>query len=251
MQKDFHFYVTYFLARKAGIPDARKIAWSNQYTDDLTAADLHGLQTQCKPLGNWSDKQIQISVLVPFHFIPGKEWVVTPNNSLARSCVEQAETPFGLGIALHALQDTFSHQGWTGFEEERNACDKFWYPTLERLIPNIGHADMRATPDVIDRIWTDPRTGKLIVNKERALECAKVTYSFLREEKSPSWLKVMKELIPVFSLKKYDDRKDALRKLAGGPRYSKLTYEKNYKNDFISAARKHLARVMEKLGTHD
>jgi len=61
MQKDFHFYVTYFLARKAGMSAvlSRKIAWADQFADDLTKADLHGLQTQCKPLGNWSDRQIQ------------------------------------------------------------------------------------------------------------------------------------------------------------------------------------------------
>ena len=43
-----HFYVTYALARKAGLPaaDAEVLAWADQYTDDLTAPDLHGIQTQ-------------------------------------------------------------------------------------------------------------------------------------------------------------------------------------------------------------
>ena len=75
MQKDFHFYLTYVLSRKVGISvkDAEKIAWANQYTDDLTEADLHGIQTQSAILGNWADRQIQLSVLVPFHFIPGAD----------------------------------------------------------------------------------------------------------------------------------------------------------------------------------
>ena len=46
MQKDVHFYVTYALAKKAGLPagDAEGLAWADQYTDDLTESDLHGIQ---------------------------------------------------------------------------------------------------------------------------------------------------------------------------------------------------------------
>jgi hypothetical protein len=46
MQKDVHFYVTYALARQAGLPaaDAEVLAWADQFTDDLTASDLHGIQ---------------------------------------------------------------------------------------------------------------------------------------------------------------------------------------------------------------
>jgi hypothetical protein len=48
MQKDVHFYVTYALAKKAGLAaeSAETLAWANQYTDDLTQPDLHGIQTQ-------------------------------------------------------------------------------------------------------------------------------------------------------------------------------------------------------------
>lgn len=48
MQKDIHFYVTYVLARKLGLPaqGAEQIAWADQFTDDLTESDLHEIQTQ-------------------------------------------------------------------------------------------------------------------------------------------------------------------------------------------------------------
>jgi hypothetical protein len=59
------------------------IAWADQYTDDLTKADLHGIQTQSDVVGNWADTQVQMSVLVPFHFIPGNDdnypWMTTRN----------------------------------------------------------------------------------------------------------------------------------------------------------------------------
>jgi hypothetical protein len=53
MQKDVHFYVTYAVARKAGLPakDAEVLAWADQFTDDLTAPDLHGIQTQSAMAG--------------------------------------------------------------------------------------------------------------------------------------------------------------------------------------------------------
>jgi hypothetical protein len=53
MQKDVHFYVTYALARKAGLAaeDAEALAWADQFTDDLTAPDLHGIQTQSAVAG--------------------------------------------------------------------------------------------------------------------------------------------------------------------------------------------------------
>jgi hypothetical protein len=84
-------YVTYALAREAGLPaeDAEKLAWADQYTDDLTEPDLHGIQTQCATVGNWADRQVQLSVLVPFHFVPGADathpWMTTAGSDRA-SC---------------------------------------------------------------------------------------------------------------------------------------------------------------------
>jgi hypothetical protein len=48
VQKYVSFCVTYALARKAGLPagDAEVLAWADQFTDDLTESDLHGIQTQ-------------------------------------------------------------------------------------------------------------------------------------------------------------------------------------------------------------
>lgn len=253
MQKDIHFYTTYALARKAGVSkeDSLHIAWADQFTDDCTEAGLYGIQTQSRILGNWTDKQIQHTVLVPFHFVPGDyTWVVRPFSKRIREITAQAlNNPFQLGIALHTLQDTFSHQGFTGWQEKENACYPFWY--LQSTIPNIGHAEMGLLPDITNAKWTDPRTGKTIQNNARALLCAEWTYKFLMgggDVELTIWADLAISLAQIFREKNYDNRKSALRRLAGEDdsfRYSALGHK--WIGDFVSAARKHLSLVMDSI----
>ena len=72
-QKDIHYYATAALAVKAGFSenDSMLIAWSDQFTDELTKPELHGLRTQCGKIDDWNDRTVQADVLVPFHFLPG------------------------------------------------------------------------------------------------------------------------------------------------------------------------------------
>lgn len=259
MQKDIHFYLTYALARKAtiSVKDAEKIAWANQYTDDLTEADLHGIQTQSAVLGNWGDRQIQLSVLVPFHFIPGSDsehpWMTTRNNSRAQHLIDIASSDvFQLGIALHGLQDTFSHEKFSGWQEELNACYAWYY--IESVIPNVGHAELRATPDIVNCVWTDPRDGSLIDNKERTRQAAKATYEILVKFSKPktplsTWQNLQKELKRIFKIETYDQRKGELRKLSGNKRIRYDNVNKRlastYKSDFVEAASNHLAAAIK------
>lgn len=258
MQKDVHFYLTYAVARHVGIgpQKAKEIAWADQYTDDLTKTELHGIQTQCGTLGNWGDKQIQLSVLIPFHFIPGGSpastwpWEVTEDNARAQALVtaaltrEPTLTRCALGIALHALQDTFSHQGFSGWQEKRNSCG-FWY-----LLPNIGHTDMRHDPDDVGKTWTDPRTKKRIVNRWRALRAARRTFDVLAEyhgldQPAARWHVLKQKLLPILKEKTYDNRKKKLATLAGNAnlRYSNLSVHawNKHKVAFVRAAAEHLS----------
>lgn len=258
MQKDIHFYLTYLLSIKAGIsPEkAEQIAWANQYTDDLTDAQLHGIQTQSAILGNWKERQIQLSVLVPFHFIPGSNpnhpWVTTRNNSHARELVKlSSDNRFQLGIALHGLQDTFSHEGFSGWREDVNSCFPWYY--IESAIPNVGHAEMRVVPDVVNYVWTDPRSGKKIDNKKRTLRAAEVTYDFLTHHSNHTsnqdvWQNLRSDLQKAFKIKSYDDRKQRLRDLSGKREihyhHVNSRLEKIHEKDFIMAASSHLASAM-------
>jgi len=260
MQKDVHFYLTYALATNIGIcsNEAEKIAWANQYTDDLTEADLHGIQTQSAVLGNWEDRQIQLSVLVPFHFIPGSDtdhpWMTTRNNSRTKKFVEIAlkNNLLQLGIALHGLQDTFSHEGFSGWREDLNSCYPWYY--IKSAIPNVGHAEMRVIPDVVNYVWTDPRNGRLIDNKKRTMAAAKATFNYLvkyydHDIKPLLWNNLQKKLKLIFKMNSYDKRIDELSALSGNNKidYNKVNekLEKKLKSEFIFAARDHLAEAMK------
>lgn len=264
MQKDFHFYVTYALARSIRInkTDAQLIAWANQYTDELKRADLYGIQTQAGTLGNWGDEQIQFTVLIPFHFIPGDDpawpWKTTEKSRRALELVRRAEEskdPIRLGMALHMLQDTFSHQGFSGWREERNSCYP-WYHMMDRA-PNVGHAEMRTIPDQIEEVWKDPRdeAGGEINNRERCMGAAQSTFEslvrwqqFAKPVTHPvDWDEIRGEISRIFEISRYDDRKQELRKLSGQPdlRYSKITksMEKRRISDFVRSATVHLSEA--------
>lgn len=236
MQKDFHYYVTYALAKKAG-RDAETIAWANQFTDEMKHARLYGIQTQSGLIGNWFDHQIQRTVLIPFHFVPGDNlerlWNVTQNSRLVNNIIDDAKGPIELGIALHSLQDTYSHQNFSGWNEENNEC----IPWLSNLIPPIGHAQVRTDPDEINKKWEDPRTGRKIDNRKRALKAAQRTFEIF----GGKWSKIKIEFEAIFAIRSYDERKKTLIKISGCKRFSQL---EGYQKDFEEAAAKQVSIVL-------
>lgn len=260
MQKEVHFYLTYALSMKIGIPasDSEEIAWANQYTDELTEADLYGIQTQSSILGNWGDRQVQASVLVPFHFIPGSDpthpWMTTRNNFRARRLVSLAskQNLFQLGIALHGLQDTFSHERFSGWREDLNSCFPWYY--IESGLPNVGHAELRVIPDIVNYVWTDPRDNRRVDNKLRTMSAAKATYDSLVKFSGSNvaplvWQSLQKELRRISKLESYDQRIDDLCVLSGN---NEIHYDEVNnrlkpirKRDFVKAARTHLAEAMK------
>jgi len=258
MQRDIHFYLTFALGRRMGIQlqEIECIAWADQFTDELTQPQVHGLQTQTSTLGNWIEKQIQATVLMPFHFIPGDDssypWMTTADSSRARKLVEAARgDPLGLGIALHAYQDTFSHQGFSGWEEPLNGCFPWYSP--EAALPNVGHAELRAVPDVTNYVWTDPRNGMKVDNRVRAMQAAKATWERLSSMYAPQmgsshWSALKPALKEIFRKDSYDERVVALCRLSGNPNLdykevcSRLTSA--YSSEFIRAASLHLSRVL-------
>lgn len=260
MQKDFHFYVTYALAKKAGYSegDAATIAWADEYTDRQTDEDIYEVQTQCPKVDRWDDPQIQFTVLVPFHFIPGDDgewpWKTTQNSPRVQKLVKAAEESQDLcrlGITLHALQDTFSHQGFSGWREKRNSCYPWYY--LKSLLPNVGHTEMLAMPDMVDRVWHDPRTNEKIDNRRRALAAAEATYKSLLRARgngasATTWTSLKQKLRAVFKLEDYNTRKSELRKLSDNPNidYVKTNKKigKRKKAAFVRAASAHLSATV-------
>lgn len=252
MQKDVHFYMTRALARMAGIDAdvAEKIAWADQFTDDCKKAGPSGVRTACEHFAEWADLGVQEYILVPFHFVPGDDvelpWVVTAGSLRARELMRQASGDImRIGIALHALQDTYSHQGFCGLEHKINNC--YGFGRLEGLLPNVGHAEMMFAPDIANGVWTDPRSQEVIVNKARVMEAAAMTWHYLitfplLKAKRKDFTAVEPKLQEALKLK-YDDRKDYFMKLTGeGVWYygsGKKEMKRRYAGLFAKAAARH------------
>jgi hypothetical protein len=144
MQKDFHFYTIYALARSAGFDadNASIIAYSSQHTDD--AKYEHTLEfenggrfQQVLTAHRFLDldvlgKTTCYRIWIPFHFLPGNlgvdfyERMLTRANSIvAQRIVEDFLSsnlkPYSLhrlGIILHVYADTWSHQNFVGLMHE-------------------------------------------------------------------------------------------------------------------------------------
>jgi len=204
MDIEFHYYVNYIIAIKAGLfPDiARKIAYSAQYIDDNTEEytilekdslfQYNNIITQSlNPMLN--SKEI-LSIFPVFHFIPGDDILQSsalrrdgfcrymstiPDCKIARNCLKTAlksRDLYWIGIASHAYADTWAHQNFTGLKDEYNCIEKYKYNNAKFLQFNtcIGHMDVLHLPDSSNTIWYDYRLRDMKINNcDRFLEAAK------------------------------------------------------------------------------
>ncbi len=153
-EKDFHFYAGYYLARSAGFPhdDACQLAWASQYVDDnpfTSPANFGRLAFNRQPLYG-------------FHFLAASGEVVTPGNLIAVLNTRRSlgtSSLISLGIALHSLADTYSHEGYTAAYDLRNR--RIGGPFL------IGHADAGHYPDLP------------FLNPRKAMDAAQALYGTL------------------------------------------------------------------------
>lgn len=99
-------------------------------------------------------------VIVPFHFLPGDKekipeirsrknpYSTTPNSTNAVKILKDAFDSgdiYRIGVALHTFVDTWSHQNFTGYEDDWNKVQK----DLRSLLPDVGHAEVTTQPDII------------------------------------------------------------------------------------------------------
>jgi RHS repeat-associated protein len=117
---DVHYYLTYFLALKTGCftdPEAREIANADQGVDDNPATS---------PAYGDTERQRQVNAF--YHGLhPGSHQPYLDAHSMNATMGRNGSLS-GLGIYLHYLQDTFSHQGFTdpryGHGSGTHAVDK-------------------------------------------------------------------------------------------------------------------------------
>jgi hypothetical protein len=168
VQRDFHYYATAYLAHETGFSrdDAVTIATACQFVDDSDLTAHTGLRC-------WS-KQVQHEIYMPFHFLPSAigDFIVRPAGGISLDLLHDAlaETDaklrlYRVGVALHTLADTFSHQGFSGRENSENDVidpqvlegNEWKRPFLETAesvaAPLIGHAQAGELPDEPWREW--------------------------------------------------------------------------------------------------
>lgn len=199
MDSEFHYYMTYIIALRAGFKadEAYTIAYSSQYTDhNDTPYEILGDDI---PYNNYISQTMDITkpreellrIHPYFHFFPGSKREIV-NNSYPRKdgklhllntisnnvnvrrlftkSLKSADL-YRIGIATHTYTDTFCHQNFVGFKESFNSMEGF----LAKIIPSVGHADAKYKPDIPGRVWFDTRhVSKYteVRNKERILEAA-------------------------------------------------------------------------------
>ncbi|MCS7280471.1 MAG: hypothetical protein NZ583_02420 [Desulfobacterota bacterium] len=206
MDREFHYYITYFLALRAGFlkEEAHIIAYSSQYTDDNTlifkVSSKKGLYVNyVSQTFNILRPQKKLLRIYPiFHFMPGsKEEVQSygftrkdgkvhvlntiPGNKNSLLILEDAinsRNLFRIGIACHTFSDTYAHQNFVGLPDPLNSKANF----QEKLIPNVGHADFRRKPDRPYLVWEDVRLKeslRIVNNKDRVLNASREIYKKL------------------------------------------------------------------------
>lgn len=201
MDIEFHYHITFILARKAGFNanNSYVIAYSSQYTDDNTFHYFINFKDG-SPYLNETSQTFDITKPSPkrqkiyplFHFIPGgKEcadlnqfkrskyhpFTTIPDSPNARSLFDAAlesKNLYRIGIATHAYADSWTHQNFLGLKHKING------KRFDIIIPNIGHADFLHDPDKVHNQWIDTRLKNEyadIDNDKRLLEAAKAIFT--------------------------------------------------------------------------
>jgi hypothetical protein len=209
MDKEFHYYITYFIALKAGFDEqnAQVIAYSSQYTDDNNVeyvidpdapSQYHVYISQTYDIFKPQEERLRIYPV--FHFMPGSgdellaasakrkdgkthSLNTIPNNRNARLCLTDAlgsRDLYRTGIATHVYSDTFAHQNFVGYKDDFNDIRGI----IGAIIPSIGHADARDKPDLPTKLWKDKRLidrNEAVNNKARFLDAAGCLYDIYRD----------------------------------------------------------------------
>jgi hypothetical protein len=209
MDIEFHYYITYLVARRAGFSpdDAYCIGYASQYTDDNSTlydisegtADAYTNDIS-QTLNILKPREDLMRIYPAFHFMPGTASEVSngparrddglthqlntiPDNANARTLLKAAldtNDLYRIGIATHMFVDTFAHQNFTGSFSEFNFVHA---GIMEAAIPPIGHAHALHKPDIPGLLWQDNRlTGSYVDvnNKERFLTAARRLYQEYR-----------------------------------------------------------------------
>ncbi|WP_298445210.1 DUF6765 family protein [uncultured Ferrimonas sp.] len=201
MQIDGHHTLTYVAARFAQFDhrQAATIAYASQYVCDATNSGLirfdNGASYSRLASANKMLDRRSLSAMaenltwLPLYYLPGnggqpagvdpdggfvQKLICQPDSPVARAmladCIANQDTPSGLhrlGISMHALADSFSHQGFAGVSHEVNvveeveAEDQNWVESFTDRLSSfflaegfpLGHAAALNNPDKPYLTW--------------------------------------------------------------------------------------------------
>jgi hypothetical protein len=204
MDIEFHYYMTYLIAVRAGFTpaDAAIIAQSAQEIDDnhipieVSAGTAFAFKSTLSKTMDILHPRHNKQIYPIFHFIPGDPnapsaarkdgrksvWVTTPNSALANTMLDtslKSGSLYRIGASAHAYADTWAHQNFLGIDDNYNEMPRS--PTegiVEKVmdlikIAMVGHALAQHQPDIPGLIWTDGRLANPVVdNTPRFLDAA-------------------------------------------------------------------------------
>ena len=198
MDIEFHYYMTYLIAAKAGYSasDSTTIAHAAQSVDDnhipVRLVDDGGISYE-NSISQTMDilRPHEDSLIYPiFHFIPGDPkapsarrkdsiehpMVTTPNSELANQMLDAAlrsKDLYRIGVSAHGYVDTWAHQNFVGARDSFNEfATTFWERVEEKLLA-VGHAHAKHNPDWPALVWQDTRLVDVTVdNRARFLDAA-------------------------------------------------------------------------------
>lgn len=195
MDVEFHYYMTYLTAVRAGLglDEARVLAYASQYVDDNDVIfEIDKDRATCfrnyisQTMNILKPKANLLRIYPLFHFIPGDpmsptawrkdgkmHWLATTPNSENANLILDAALATGnlyrIGVAAHAYVDTWAHQNFVGYYDSFNSMKG----PLEACSPDIGHADAGHNPDWPALVWKDERMlEERVDNKGRFLDAA-------------------------------------------------------------------------------
>lgn len=228
MQKDIHYYFTQEYLIECGFDrtTAHIISMMDQLVDlEVRTTDLKLVLTNLKSIAL-------------HHFIhPHNSIICTAGNDIITNMLYNyfITDIFMFGIFLHTYQDSFSHQGFAGYQHNVNSVYPWYHPMS--LLPNIGHAELLALPDIANGSWTDYRTedNDIIQNKIRVQDMVTKLDEILSEINGCD-LDNSAFLDKFLSFHKYEDRKQFCMRL-GTKRFSNAlpSFRRRYKDEIKRA----------------
>ena len=205
MDIEFHYYMTYLIAARAGFKpsDAAIIATASQEVDDnhipilVSSGTAQAYASTVSQTMNILKPHDDARIYPIFHFIPGEPnapsarrqdgrtspWMTTPDSPLSQAMLDTALKSGSLhriGASSHAYVDTWAHQNFIGRQDNLNdmPADGSLIDEFKQIVLRIGHALAAHNPDIPDLVWTDSRLAvPKVVNVERFMDATAHLYA--------------------------------------------------------------------------